>query len=54
VGGTMSGNSITKKQAVNLLKIHCNTTYSDLKDFIKELGNAAFYKKENVLIWLGY
>lgn len=50
----MSGDSITKKQAVNLLKMHGNTTYSDLKDFIKELGNATFYKKESVLIWLGY
>ena len=54
MGNTMSGDSITKSQAMYLLKLHGNTTYTDLKDFIKEFGNAPFYKKQSVIIWLGY
>lgn len=50
----MSGDSITKSQALYLLKLHGNTTYSDLKDFVKELGNSPFYKKQSVIVWLGY
>jgi hypothetical protein len=54
MGGIMSGDSITKSQAMYLLKLHGNTTYTDLKDFVKEFGNAPFYKKQSVIIWLGY
>jgi hypothetical protein len=46
--------TINKKQALKLLKIHGNYNFYDLKHFVIELGNCPFYKKSSVLIWLGY
>ena len=40
--------------ALRLLKKHGNNSFSELKDFIKQLGNKNNYKLYDVLVWLGY
>jgi len=50
----ITGIEITKKKALKLLKDHGNNSYSELKDFIKDVGNKDLYKAENVFMWLGY
>ena len=50
----IKGLEITKKKALKLLKDHGNNSFSELKDFIKEVGNKDIYKAKNVFMFLGY
>ena len=50
----IKGLEITKKKALKLLKDHGNNSFSELKDFIKDVGNKDIYKAKNVFIFLGY
>ena len=45
---------ISKARAIKLCQEHGNSSYSELKDFIKQLGNKDTYNLRKVLIWLGY
>mgnify|MGYP003653415198 FL=1 len=46
--------TITKKNAMRALREHGNNSYSELKDFIKDLGNKQTYDLQEVKWWLGY
>ena len=50
----LKGEIITKKRALKIIKNHGNSSFSELKDFIKECGNRANYKTIEVFYWLGY
>ena len=45
---------ISKKKDLNLLKYHGNASFSELKDFIKELGNKKEYEALSVYYFLGH
>ena len=46
--------TINKTQTIKILKDHGHNNYSELKDFIKEVGNKAIYSIQEVKNWLGY
>ena len=46
--------TITKNKVIKILKNHGHNNYSELKDFIKDLGNKEIYKLQEVKDWLGY
>jgi hypothetical protein len=46
--------TITKKNAMRALREHGNNSYSELKDFVKILGNKQAYKLQDIKWWLGY
>ena len=46
--------TITKKQAMRALREHGNNSYSELKEFIKDLGNKQAYDLQEIKFWLGY
>ena len=50
----LKGEMITIAKALKLLKNHGNSSFSELKDFIKECGNKHNYKAIKVFHWLGY
>jgi len=50
----LKGEIITKKRALKIIKNHGISSFSELKDFIKECGNKANYKAIKVFYWLGY
>ena len=50
----LKGEIITKKKALKIIKNHGNSSFSELKDFIKKCGNRANYKTIEVFYWLGY
>ena len=45
---------ISKEKTIKILKNHGHNNYSELKDFIKDLGNKKTYKLEHLKNWLGY
>jgi len=50
----LKGETITKAKALKLLKNHGNSSFSELKDFIKELGNKKEYEALKVYYFLGH
>ena len=50
----LKGEIITKKRALKIIKNHGNSSFSELKDFIKELGNKKEYEALKVYYFLGH
>lgn len=50
----IKGIIISQKKALKLLKQHGNSSFSELKDFIKDCGKKKQYKATVVFNWLGY
>ena len=50
----IQGVEISKDKALKLLKSHGNYKLSELKDFIKDLGNNDIYMATDVYNFLGY
>ena len=45
--------TINKTKTIKILKDHGHNNYSELKDFIKEVGNKEIYSIQEVKNWLG-
>jgi len=50
----LKGVIISQKKALQIVKEHGNSSFSELKDFIKELGNKKEYKALEVYYFLGH
>ena len=50
----LKGEIITKEKALKIIENHGNSSFSELKDFIKDCGNKHNYKAIKVYDWLGY
>jgi len=50
----LKGVIISQKKALQIVKEHGNSSFSELKDFIKELGNKKEYEALKVYYFLGY
>ena len=46
--------TINKTKTIKILKDHGHNNYSELKDFIQEVGNKEIYSIQEVKNWLGY
>ena len=50
----LKGIIISQKKALQIVKEHGNASFSELKDFIKELGNKKEYEALSVYYFLGH
>jgi len=46
--------TISKEITIKILKDHGHKNYSELKDFIEDVGNKHIYTIKEVKNWLGY